>query len=115
MTMRPSLNGDAEAVQSDWYNREQVYRKEAVKERQNLTLDVDSLHRLILDRRIKYGNNESGHKQSPAEQTEKLEARFYPREVEQLGPEVSHHREEVGDSVEDQLVDPLEKDVENAA
>ena len=28
---------------------------------------------------------------------------------------VSHHREEVGDSVEYQLVDPLEKDVENAA
>ena len=94
-----------ESEQFDRYGCEQIHCQQPVKERQYLFFDVQPSHCLILDSRIKYGNNKSCNEESPTEQIEKMQCCFYPPEVKQIRADLRHQCEEIGKSFVNHRID----------
>ena len=66
------LEADRKSEQFNRKRCEQIDRQKSVQKRQDLFFDIEASHRLVFNRRIKYGNDESGNEQSPSEQIEKV-------------------------------------------
>ena len=94
-----------ESEQFDRYGCEQIHCQQSVKERQDLFFDVQPSHCLILNSRIKYGNNKPCNEESPTEQIEKMQCRFYPPEVKQIRADLRHQCEEIGKSFVNHRID----------
>lgn len=66
------LEADRKSEQFNGERCEQIDRQKSVQKRQDLFFDIEASHRLVFNRRIKYGNDESGDEQPPSEQIEKV-------------------------------------------